>query len=130
GNGFASQKSGAQTPHHRQFALISALSEPDAGSPGERPDEAWVADITYIRLKHGFVYLAVLMNVCTRAIRSWHLGRTLEQTLTLEALLKALATQHCPQIHHSDQGAQYHQRRTRIFTKMRKKFVFLRVLRG
>lgn len=71
------------------------------------PDEVWVADITYVRLKHGFVYLAVLMDVCTRAIRGWHLGRSLEQALTLEALLKALATQHCPHIHHSDQGVQY-----------------------
>ncbi len=58
------------------------------------PDEVWVADITYVRLKHGFVYLAVLMDVCTRAIRGWHLGRTLEQTLTMDALLKALSTQH------------------------------------
>jgi transposase InsO family protein len=73
----------------------------------QHPDEVWVADITYVRLKHGFVYLAVLMDVCTRAIRGWHLGRTLEQALTLEALLKAFATQHCPQIHHSDQGVQY-----------------------
>ena len=72
-----------------------------------QPDEVWVADITYIRLRHGFVYLAVLMDVCTRAIRGWHLGHTLEASLTLEALLKALATQHCPQIHHSDQGVQY-----------------------
>ena len=71
------------------------------------PDEVWVADITYVRLKHGFVYLAVLMDVCTRAIRGWHLGCTLEQTLTLQALLKAFATKHCPQIHHSDQGVQY-----------------------
>ncbi len=55
------------------------------------PDEVWV----------------VLMDVCTRAIRGWHLGRTLEQALTLEALLKAFATQHCPHIHHSDQGVQY-----------------------
>jgi len=71
------------------------------------PDEVWVADITYIRLRSGFVYLAVLMDVCTRTIRGWHLGTTLEQALTLEALLKALATQHCPHIHHSDQGVQY-----------------------
>lgn len=71
------------------------------------PDEVWVADITYVRLKHGFVYLAVLMDVCTRAIRGWQLGRSLEQALTLEALLKAFATQHCPHIHHSDQGVQY-----------------------
>jgi putative transposase len=72
----------------------------------QRPDQLWVADITYIRLKHGFVYLAVLMDVFTRAIRGWHLDRSLEQSLTLTALQKALKT-HCPDIHHSDQGLQY-----------------------
>ena len=71
------------------------------------PDEVWVADITYLRLRSGFVYLAVRMDVCTRAIRGWHLAETLEQALTLEALLKAFETQHRPQIHHSDQGVQY-----------------------
>ena len=65
-----------------------------------------MADITYIRLKHGFVYLAVLMDVFTRAIRGWHLDRSLDQNLTLTALQKALKT-HRPQIHHSDQGLQY-----------------------
>jgi len=72
----------------------------------QRPDEVWVADITYIRLKHGFVYLAVLMDVFTRAIRGWHLDRSLDQNLTLTALQNALQT-HCPEIHHSDQGLQY-----------------------
>lgn len=72
----------------------------------QRPEEVWVADITYIRLKHGFVYLAVLMDVFTRAIRGWHLDRSLDQSLTLTALNKALQT-HCPKIHHSDQGLQY-----------------------
>ena len=72
----------------------------------QRPDQVWVADITYIRLKNGFVYLAVLMDVFTRAIRGWHLDRSLNQSLTLTALEKALPT-HCPEIHHSDQGLQY-----------------------
>lgn len=72
----------------------------------QRPDQVWVADITYIRLQNEFVYLAVLMDVFTRAIRGWHLGRFLDQSLTLEALCKALET-HCPEIHHSDQGVQY-----------------------
>jgi len=70
------------------------------------PDQVWVADITYIRLKNGFVYLAVLMDVFTRAIRGWYLSRSLDQNLTLNALLPALA-QRCPQIHHSDQGIHY-----------------------
>lgn len=71
-----------------------------------RPDEVWVADITYVRLGREFVYLAVIMDVFTRGIRGWHLGRNLEQELTLTALQKALAERQ-PEIHHSDQGWQY-----------------------
>jgi putative transposase len=70
------------------------------------PDQVWVADITYIRLKNGFIYLAVLMDVFTRSIRGWHLSRTLDQNLTLYALQQALI-HHCPKIHHSDQGIHY-----------------------
>jgi transposase InsO family protein len=70
------------------------------------PNQVWVADITYIRLKHSFIYLAVLMDVFTRAIRGWQLSRTLDQNLTLYALNQALV-QNCPTIHHSDQGIQY-----------------------
>ena len=71
-----------------------------------RPDQVWVADITYIRLRREFVYLAVLMDVFTRSIRGWHLGRDLEQGLTLAALERALVVA-VPQVHHSDQGVQY-----------------------
>ena len=72
----------------------------------ERPEQIWVADITYIRLQQEFVYLAVLMDVFTRGIRGWHLGRSLDQELTLTALRHALASAR-PEIHHSDQGVQY-----------------------
>jgi putative transposase len=71
-----------------------------------RPDQVWVADITYIRLRREFVYLAVLMDVFTRNIRGWHLGRNLDQGLTLAALERALVVA-TPQLHHSDQGVQY-----------------------
>ena len=71
-----------------------------------RPDEVWVSDITYIRLRREFVYLAVIMDVFTRCIRGWHLGRSLDQALTLIALDRALAAG-TPEIHHSDQGIQY-----------------------
>jgi len=70
------------------------------------PDQVWVADITYIRLHREFVYLAVIMDVCTRCLRGWHLGRDLDQGLTLAALERALVVA-TPQIHHSDQGVQY-----------------------
>lgn len=71
-----------------------------------RPDQVWVSDITYIRLHREFVYLAVIMDVFTRAIRGWNLSRRLDQFLTLTALRNALRT-HAPEIHHSDQGVQY-----------------------
>src|SRR5262245_33299166 len=71
-----------------------------------RPDQVWVGDITYIRLRRDFVYLAVLMDVFTRLIRGWHLGRSLDGALSLAALERALAA-HRPEIHHSDQGVQY-----------------------
>jgi putative transposase len=71
-----------------------------------RPDQVWVSDITYIHLLHDFVYLAVIMDVFTRGVRGWHLGRSLDHSLTLTALRRAL-THHVPEIHHSDQGVQY-----------------------
>ena len=70
------------------------------------PDHIWVADITYVRLLWEWVYLAVIMDVYTRAIRGWHLSRSLEGELTLTALRRALVDR-VPTIHHSDQGVQY-----------------------
>jgi transposase InsO family protein len=70
------------------------------------PDQVWVCDITYIRLGNGFVFLGVVMDVFTRAIRGWNLGPSLDVALTLEALQLALEDR-VPQIHHSDQGIQY-----------------------
>lgn len=71
-----------------------------------RPEQVWVCDITYVRLGNGFVYLAVIMDVFTRAIRGWSLSRDLDTNLTLAALRGAL-TLCIPEIHHSDQGVQY-----------------------
>src|SRR6516225_11939571 len=72
-----------------------------------RPDHVWVADITYVKLREEFVYLAVLMDVFTRRVRGWELGRSLDQGLTLTALGRALRGRRRPAIHHSDQGVQY-----------------------
>jgi putative transposase len=76
------------------------------GLEAERPEQVWVADITYIQLRNGFVCLSILMHVFTRCIRGWHLGRSPEQELTLTALERAFE-RGCPEIHHSDQGVQY-----------------------
>ena len=57
-------------------------------------------------LQQEFVYLAVIMDVFTRAIRGWQLSRSLDRELTLTALRRALQQQ-VPLIHHRDQGVQY-----------------------
>lgn len=72
----------------------------------ERPDQVWVGDITYVRVPTGFVYVAVVLDVFTRAVRGWHVGHDLSQGLTLAALRQALAERR-PEVHHSDQGVQY-----------------------
>ena len=71
------------------------------------PDQVWVSDITYVRLHNDFVYLAIILDAFTRAIRGWCLSRTIDLQLTLEALRMALKQHDPPQIHHSDQGLQY-----------------------
>lgn len=86
-------------PYGRYANLVEGLEV-------DHPDQVWVADITYIRLKEGFVYLAVVMDVFTRGIRGWALSRFLDQGLTLEALGMAFE-KGVPGIHHSDQGVQY-----------------------
>lgn len=71
-----------------------------------RPDQVWVADITYIRLGRRFIYLAVILDAYTRAVRGWAISTTIDQGLTLAALEMALQKA-VPFIFHSDQGSQY-----------------------
>jgi putative transposase len=72
-------------------------------------DQLWVADLTYIRLHTEFVYLAVILDAFSRRVIGWELGRSLEATLTLTALEKALSTRAVSPglVHHSDRGVQY-----------------------
>ena len=72
-------------------------------------DQLWVADITYIRLKAEFVYLAVILDAFSRKVVGWALDRTLGNRLTISALEQAIA-QRRPRpglVHHSDRGLQY-----------------------
>jgi putative transposase len=73
------------------------------------PNQLWVADITYIRLRSGFVYLAVLLDAWSRRVVGYAVGNTLVVRLTLDALNAAVESRN-PEpglIHHSDRGAQY-----------------------
>lgn len=74
-------------------------------------NQLWVADITYIRLVHDFVYLAAILDIFSRKCVGWDLGRNIDSQLTLNALSMAInARRHLGfsgTIHHSDQGVQY-----------------------
>ena len=75
----------------------------------DAPDQAWVADITSIRLPTGFAYLAALLDAWPRSCVGWQLGRSIDTHLTLAALDRAIRPRQ-PRpglVHHSDQGVQY-----------------------
>lgn len=67
------------------------------------PDQLWCADITYRRLGTHFIFLAVILDAFTRAVRGWHLGRNLSHERAVRAFAQAVQ-QRTPAIHHSDQG--------------------------
>ena len=72
-------------------------------------DQLWVADITYIRLRVEFVFLAVVLDAFSRRVIGWALDQTLEDDLTLSALRMALSRRVVRPglVHHSDRGTQY-----------------------
>jgi putative transposase len=71
-----------------------------------RPNQVWATDITYIRMRAGFVYLVAIMDWFSRYVLSWQLSNTLEVSFCLEALEGALAHGR-PEIFNSDQGSQF-----------------------
>ncbi len=70
------------------------------------PNQVWGTDITYIRLKQGFAYLAVILDWFSRYVISWQLSGTLQNDFCIQALRIALE-ENLPEIHNSDQGAQF-----------------------
>jgi putative transposase len=75
----------------------------------DAPDDAWVGDITYIWTAQGWLYLAVLLDLCSRRVVGWALRPTLSGELATEALNMALARRQPPRglLHHTDRGCQY-----------------------
>src|SRR6185295_11677241 len=71
-----------------------------------RPNQVWASDITYVPLRHGFLYLVAVMDWYSRYVLSWRLSNTLEGTFCLEALEEALGRAR-PEIFNTDQGAQF-----------------------
>jgi putative transposase len=80
------------------------------------PDRVWVADITYVGIKQGFLYLAVILDACSRKVVGWAISRRIDTELALAALSVAVNSRKPPTgqcIHHSDRGTQYASERYR-----------------
>jgi len=75
----------------------------------DRPNQLWVADITYVSTWRGFVYVAFIIDVFARCIVGWRVSKTLHTELVLDALEQALWARKPEKglIHHSDHGSQY-----------------------
>jgi putative transposase len=93
---------------------ITAARPPDLVTrqfTAERPNQLWVADLTYVATWRGFVYVAFVIDVFSRRIVGWRVSRSLRSDLALDALEQALyerpITPAEPLVHHSDRGVQY-----------------------
>ena len=71
----------------------------------ERPNHAWATDITYIRMRHGFLYLCAILDWATRKVLAWRLSNTLTTDFCTAALKEALARYGTPEIFNTDQGS-------------------------
>jgi putative transposase len=112
------RQNGLQARRKRRFVLHTTQSDHNcpiapnwmAKVPApERPDQVWVADITYLATGEGWVYLAIVLDACSRKVVGWVLGLSLETSLVTEALTRAQKERR-PQpglLHHSDRGIQY-----------------------
>jgi transposase InsO family protein len=92
------------------YALFKDNTRPQDGmdySPMAQEANAWVQDFSYLRIRSGIFYLALVMNLTTREILSWKLGTNHSSSLTHIALIQALRSNPAPSILHSDRGSEY-----------------------
>jgi putative transposase len=91
------------TPHpaHRIYPYLLK------GLVIDRPNQVWCADITYIPVQRGFLYLVAIMDWATRHVLAWRLSNTMDVRFCLEALNEALARYGKPEIFNTDQGSQF-----------------------
>jgi len=93
---------------HKKYPYLLKELKNDAGQVIiDSPNDVWVTDITYIRLKHGFVYLAAIIDWNSKKILSWKLSNTMDVHLTTSVLKEALSKYPKPKIFNTDQGSQY-----------------------
>jgi len=106
----------------RQMGLVALYPKRRTSSPGEghkvypyllrglsidRPNQVWAADICYLPMAKGFMYLVAIMDWYSRRVLSWRISNTLDSAFCVEALEEALARHGKPEIFNTDQGAQF-----------------------
>lgn len=106
----------------QQMGIVALAPQPATSAPApehvkypyllrglriDRVGQVWAADITYIPLAHGFVYLVAIMDWFSRRVLAWRLSNTMDSSFCVEALEEALARYGAPGIFNTDQGAQF-----------------------
>ena len=90
-----------RAPGHKVFPYLLRSMTID------RPNQVWAADITYVPIGRGFLYLVAIMDWASRAVLSWRLSNTMDVSFCVEALEEALARFGRPEIFNTDQGSQF-----------------------
>jgi len=98
---YRAPKTSTPHPEHRVYPYLLWNLEVS------RPDHVWCADITYIPVRRGFLYLVAVMDWATRHVLAWRLSNTLDARFCVEALREAMAECGRPEIFNTDQGSQF-----------------------
>jgi putative transposase len=109
------QKPNTRCPAHRLACVTGGKSAKGhkanpyllGGLRTDRPDQVWCADITYIPVRRGFLYLVAIMDWATRHVLAWRLSNTMDARFCVEALNEAMAKYGKPEIFNTDQGSQF-----------------------
>ena len=88
-------------PEHRIYPYLLRNLEIN------RPNQVWCADITYIPVQRGFLYLVAIMDWATRHVLTWRLSNTMDASFCVDALNEALSKYGKPEIFNTDQGSQF-----------------------
>ena len=98
---YRAPRTSAPHPEHRVYPYLLR------GLAVEQPNQVWCADITYIPVRRGFLYLVAIMDWASRYVLAWRLSNTLDAGFCVEALDEALAGHGAPEIFNTDQGSQF-----------------------
>ena len=98
---YQAPRTSAPHPAHRVYPYLLK------GRTIDRPNQVWCADITYIPVQRGFLYLVAIMDWATRHVLAWRLSNSMDAGFCVEALNEALACYGHPEIFNTDQGSQF-----------------------